>query len=120
VGRVMPRARIVDRRRQNYELLLRRLSGHDGLRPLRPNLPPDCAPYVFPLWVDEPDPGYLELRRRHMPVFRWDRLWPSVPRMSEDHGIRWSHHVLQLACHQDMTEADLEQFIAALLDLYKR
>lgn len=120
VGRVMPRERIVARRRQHYEWLARRLAGHDGLRPLRPHLPADCAPYVFPLWVDEPDPGYVELRRRRMPVFRWDRLWPGVPSLPDDQGRRWSHHVLQLACHQDMSEADLDAFVQALLDLYKR
>lgn len=120
VGRLMPRERIVARRRQHYELLARRLSGHAGLRPLRPHLPADCAPYVFPLWVDEPDPGYVELRRRRMPVFRWDRLWPGVPALPGDHGMRWSHHVLQLACHQDLSESDLDNFVAALLDLYKR
>ncbi len=117
LGRVMPRERIVARRRQHYERLARGLSGHTGLRPLRPHLPADCAPYVFPLWVDQPDPGYVDLRRR-MPVFRWDRMWPEVPSLPGDHGRRWSHHVLQLACHQDMSDADIDNFVAALVDLY--
>lgn len=118
VSRSMPRARIVQARRSNYELLARRLAGQRGLQPLRPVLPPDCAPYVFPLWVDTPDPGYAELRRLHMPVFRWDRVWPDMPALPGDAGPAWSHHVLQLACHQDLSEADLDSFIAALLRLY--
>ena len=86
VARWLPRARIVERRRQRYQELSQRLAGLQGLRPLVPQLPADCAPYVFPLWVDQPDPGYAELRRRRMPVFRWDRLWPGTPELPDDQG----------------------------------
>jgi perosamine synthetase len=118
LGNAVPRARIVERRRAHYAWLAQRLAGHQGLRPLLPDLPPDCAPYVFPLWVDTPDPGYAELRQLRMPVFRWDRLWPGVPALPGDHGPRWSHHVLQLACHQDLQADDMERFARALLRLY--
>ena len=118
VARTLPRQRIVDRRRANYADMAQRLAGHVGLRPLLPELPPDCAPYVFPLWVNCPDPGYAELRRLRMPVFRWNRLWPSVGVLPGDHGLEWSHHVLQLACHQDLSRRDLDDFIRTLLALY--
>ena len=114
-----PRERIVSKRRERYQQDLHLLSNHTGLRPLIPELPAQCAPYVFPLWVDKPDPGYAELRSRRMPVSRWDWLWPGVPSLSADHGVPWSSHVLQLACHQDLTEADVETFAQVLLDLYK-
>lgn len=122
VGRWMatsiPRGRIVDMRRQRYRQLAQQLSGHQGLRPLMPELSHECAPYVFPLWVDAPDPGYGQLRALRMPVSRWDWLWPSVPRIDGDQGVIWSHHVLQLACHQDISDADLSRFVEVLLDLY--
>jgi hypothetical protein len=114
----LPRERIVSRRRAHYAWLARALAGQEGLRPLMPELPADCAPYVFPLSVDRPDPGYLELRRLGMAVFRWDRLWPGVPRISGDHGCLWSHHVIQLACHQDLDRAQLEMTVSALRRLY--
>jgi hypothetical protein len=118
VAQTLPRHRIVQRRRRHFERMLAVLGGRQGVRPLVAQLPPDCAPYVFPLWVDAPDPGYAELRRLAMPVFRWDRLWPGVPVLPGDHGVQWSHHVLQLACHQDLTDAQLERFSAELLRLY--
>ncbi len=114
----IPRSRIVATRRARYEQLSRRLSGHVGLYPLIPELPPHCAPYVFPLWVAQPDPGYATLRSLRMPVFRWDRRWPTVPQIEGDHGVQWSHHVLQLACHQDLSDADLDAFVQLLLTLY--
>ncbi len=118
VARALPLSRIVLRRQARYAELARRLAGRPGLRPLLPVLPADSAPYVFPLWVDRPDPGYAELRRLQMPVFRWDRLWPGMPELPGDHGARWSHHVLQLACHQDLSDAELDELVETVLRLY--
>lgn len=113
-----PRARIVDKRRDNYQFFTHALSGMAGMHPLLPTLPDHCAPYVFPLWVDQPDPGYAELRRLSFPVSRWDRLWPTVARIDGDLGTTWSHHVLQLACHQDLTTGELQRMVATLKQIY--
>lgn len=113
-----PRERIVSRRREHYIFFARELSGLAGLHPLRLSLPADCAPYVFPLWVDDPDPGYAELRRLAFPVSRWDWLWPTVSNIEDDSGIKWSHHVLQLACHQDLTPDELQQMVDTLKRIY--
>lgn len=118
LARYLPRERIVLRRRARYLQLAQRLSGVAGMRPLQPLLPEDCAPYVFPLWVDRPDPGYAALRALGIPVFRWDRLWTGTPRIAGDHGLQWSHHVLQLACHQDFSDGEFERYISALLGQY--
>lgn len=118
----LPRRRIVDRRRQNFEWLVQALGGRHEWRPLFDTLPPDCAPYVFPLWVERPDPGYSQLRRLRMPVFRWDRLWPGTRSVLADapldQGLRWSHHVLQLACHQDLNTDDLTRLVTTVQQLF--
>ena len=115
-----PRARIVDRRRANYQFFAHVFSGVPGMHSLLPRLPDHCAPYVFPIWVDHPDPGYAELRRLEFPVSRWDRLWPTVAHIDGDFGISWSHHVLQLACHQDLTANELRSMIVTLKKIYAR
>ncbi|UXH80152.1 DegT/DnrJ/EryC1/StrS family aminotransferase [Roseateles amylovorans] len=114
----VPRQRIVEARRRHYEVLLQAFQGDAGFHPLLPHLPADSAPYVFPLWVRTPDPGYLEMRRLGVPVSRWDRLWPGVPALPGDTGVAWSHHVLQLACHQDLTDADLRGIVAQVRRLF--
>jgi perosamine synthetase len=116
----LPRERIVTRRRAHYQAYARAFSGMPGLHPLRAELPAQCAPYVFPLWVDEPDPSYLTLRQQGVPLSRWNWLWPGMPHDPQDHGIRWSHHVLQLPCHQDLSNAEREQLQACLLTSYAR
>ena len=114
----LPRERIVSQRRKNYVFFAQALCGVSGIRPLHPTLPKNCAPYVFPLWVDQPDPGYAELRRLEFPMSRWDRLWPGVPTIEDDSGIKWSRHVLQLACHQDLTPDELKQMVKTLKQVY--
>ena len=100
----LPRERIVARRRIHYELLYRSAQNLRGGRPLMGALPAQAAPYVMPLWVDDPEPVYAALRAAGCAVFRWDRVWPGVPDFHDDHGARWRTHVLQLLCHQDLTE----------------
>lgn len=103
----LPRERIVARRRAHYETLYRGTQQLRGARPLFGPLPAQAAPYVMPLWVDEPEPVYAALRAAGCAVFRWDRVWPGVPAFHDDHGARWRSHVLQMLCHQDLDDAML-------------
>ena len=112
--------RNVQRRREHYQALTHATSGRRRIRPLLPALPPDAAPYVFPLWVDQPDPGYAELRALKAPVSRWDDLWPSTPAIEGDYGASWSHHVLQLACHQDMRDDERTWLVETLIRTYEK
>lgn len=118
VAQVAPRERIVAGRRAQYTFFAAAFAGAAEFHPLMPALPNDCAPYVFPLWVNDPDPGYFELRRRGLPVSRWDRLWPGVPSIEGDHGRAWSHHILQLACHQDLTPDELGRMVSLVKSVY--
>ena len=112
----LPRARIVARRRAHYDTLYRLTHNLPGARPLFGALPPDAAPYVMPLWVDEPEPVYAALRAAGCAVFRWDRVWPGVPTFHDDHGALWRTHVLQLLCHQDLDDAMLARTCAVLTE----
>jgi hypothetical protein len=114
VARRLPRQRIVAQRRANHAQIVAGLADLTDVRPLLPELTPGSAPYVIPLWAREPDPGYQALRAERIPVFRWDRLWPDVPDLPGDAGKGWSHHVIQLACHQDLQPHDLRRMLRAV------
>jgi perosamine synthetase len=120
LSQMSPRERNVECRRRNYALLSKLFPANAELRPLFPDLSDNSAPYVFPLWVQNPDPGYAQLRAMQFPVSRWDRLWPGVPVMTSDAGIGWSHHVLQLACHQDLQEDDIRRMAEVLTALFRQ
>jgi perosamine synthetase len=117
---VLPRGRIIARRQQNYACYSRHFDSVAGARPLFA-LPKDSAsqiaPYVFPLWVDDADRIYEQLRAQELPVFRWDRIWPGTPQLDGDVGPLWSRHVLQLLCHQDLDLADIERTSRAVSSL---
>ncbi|MDR7272404.1 dTDP-4-amino-4,6-dideoxygalactose transaminase [Pelomonas saccharophila] len=113
------RGRVIARRQQHYRAMAQALAHQAGMRPLFPALSEHSAPYVFPLWVDDPDPAYQALRTLGVPVSRWDWLWPGVPDLAGDQGKIWSRHVLQLHCHQDMSDEDRNWVINALLTYRK-
>ncbi|GAA5180445.1 hypothetical protein GCM10025771_24960 [Niveibacterium umoris] len=107
--------RIVAKRQANFNWLAARLSTLSGARPLVRQAGDESAPYVFPLWVDEPERVYQSVRTSGVPVFRWDDRWPGTPRWPGDAGEAWSHHVFQIGCHQDLRPQDLE-WIAGTLE----
>ena len=106
--------RIASARRRNYLRFAEAFAHAPSLRPLFPALPAGAAPYVFPLRVDVPEPLYQRVRARGVPLYRWDILWPETPALAADAGRDWSTHVFQLACHQDMSEADVDAVAAAI------
>lgn len=110
-------------RRLNFDTYAQCLRGVRGafvLAGTGPNgagWPEAVAPYVFPLWVDNADDVYARVRKLRLPVFRWDRLWPGTPALPGDRSIRWSRHVLQLLCHQDLSRTDVERVSHSLRQL---
>jgi dTDP-4-amino-4,6-dideoxygalactose transaminase len=105
---------IVQARRTNYTALANGLLGAAGARLLSPQLPTAAAPYVCPLWVDDParaDLVYAQLRQAGLPVFRWDQIWPGTPVAEHDTGPRWSRQVIQLLCHQSLGAADTARMV---------
>lgn len=114
---VLPRGRIIALRERNFRQYAQHFTGVRGARPLFALPNTVTAPYVYPLWVDDAQRVYRQLTAQQMPVFRWDRIWPGVPRMAGDVGPEWSHHVLQLLCHQDLCPKDVDCIASAVLRL---
>jgi perosamine synthetase len=117
---ILPRGRIILQRQINFARYATHFSNVPGARPLFPiyeDSVASAAPYVYPLWVDDPDSIYQALRAMKLPVFRWDRIWPKTPSLRGDIGPLWSHHVLQLLCHQDLNTADVDHTAQAVLHL---
>lgn len=108
IGQLLPRGRIIAQRARNFGRFAQLLTDLPGGHPLCDLPTQPTAPYVFPFWVDDADRVYHQLRAEGVPVFRWDRLWPGTPPLAHDVGADWSHHVLQLLCHQDLSAQDIE------------
>jgi hypothetical protein len=107
--------RITAQRRENYRCLSGLIPNEHGVTPLFPDLPQGAVPYVFPLWLQEPDAVYSRLRERAFPVLRWDRYWPGAIDASHDVGRNWGHHLVQILCHQDLTSEDMRLIASGVL-----
>lgn len=114
--RALPRRRIVHLRRKIFDSLAAELRDLPGSRALVSERPPSAAPYAFPLWVAEADKSYNLLRHQGWPIFRWDQTWPGAAEVPGDAGVGWRRHVLQILCHQDISDLQAAQMALAVRD----
>lgn len=103
----LPVARIIARRRCNYERLDAALRDLPSARPLFDRLPAGVVPYVFPLLVDRPERVFRRLKTDAVPLFRWERLWSDDAARVDPLSARYATEIFQLPCHQELTDDDL-------------
>lgn len=94
-------ARIVTRRRAHYRQLEQALAGLPGCRPLFAQLPEGACPWMFPLWVEQPQAVFARLLAAGVPVTRFAQsLWPGVDEQVCANSVALSRQVLAFPCHQ--------------------
>ena len=103
-------AEIARRRRDNYHRWIEATTNLPHCRPLFPELPEGCIPYMFPLYIDEPEPQFQWLKRLGMPIWRWDSIVASDCPTANDYRF----HLLHLPCHQSLEERQLRWMIAVI------
>lgn len=113
--RLAGQERVVTRRRQNYEKLLRALNALPGARPLFPALPANVVPYVFPLIVDEPARIFPILKNAGVPILRFGEfLWQGVDTKTCAVSADYSRRVFQFPCHQELRAAEIDWMITMI------
>lgn len=105
------RQRNVERRRSHFLRMLEAFDGLQGCAAVHKGLPEDVVPYVFPLRVDHPDPLFWNLRRSAAPVLRWEQLAPGVDASIYPVSVDYSRHLIQIPCHQELTDQEVEWMI---------
>jgi dTDP-4-amino-4,6-dideoxygalactose transaminase len=113
------RQRLVENRRRNYLRFVERLSASPDCRVLFPQLPRGAVPYVVPLHVKEADTLFRFLRRARLPAFRWDRYWPATDDSASGAMHDWGNHVIQVACHQDLSTDDVDTIADGILTVVR-
>ena len=108
-------ASIVERRRRHYDQLEVAVAGLSGCRPLYPQLPAGACPWMFPLWVDQPEVVFQRLLAARVPVTRFAQsLWPGVNDSVCANSVALSRHVLAFPCHQGLRADDMAWLVTAL------
>ena len=108
-------ARIVALRRKHYLHLQQALAGLPGCRPLYALLPALACPWMFPLWVDDPEPLFERLLAAGVPVTRFAHaLWPGVDASVCANSVALSRSVIAFPCHQELRADELAWMSAAI------
>jgi perosamine synthetase len=97
-------------RRAHYRRWLEGTSSLVGVRPLFPEMSADCAPYMFPLLVERPDPHFFQLKQLGVPIWRWDDV--AVANCAVAASMRL--HLLHLPCHQSLSDRQLAWMISSV------
>lgn len=95
---------LIARRREHYQQWLHAVADLQHARPLYPELPDACVPYMFPLEIDMPDPHFFQLKQAGLPIWRWDDM--AVTQCAT--ANRYRLHLLHLPCHQDLNSAQMD------------
>lgn len=109
--------RLVERRRANYRTFMRLSAGIPGVRPLYRDLPEGVVPHVFPVIVERLDRVFALLEDAGVPMQRFGQfLWPEVSESTC--AVTWdlSRRCVQFACHEDLSERDIEWIVDRLRD----
>lgn len=111
--RLVSRRRMGALRRRHYLKLQQALGQLPGCQPLHASLPDGVYPWVFPLRVEQPQALFRSLKARGVPVVRFGEfLWPGVDASVCANSVTLSRQVLQLPCHQELREQELDWMIA--------
>ncbi|WP_126445746.1 DegT/DnrJ/EryC1/StrS family aminotransferase [Sulfuricystis multivorans] len=103
-------AAIASSRRKNYRRWTTATMNLPYCRPLYPELPDDCIPYMFPLLIEHPETHFYWLKRLGVPIWRWDSMAASTCPTATHYRL----HLLHLPCHQSLNESKMDWIISAL------
>jgi len=112
IARRAARARIVSRRRRHYRRLTEALTGIRGSRPINTDLPEGVVPYMFPFWIDDLERRFPIFEDRAIPMHRFGQFLSrnvdeSICRVS----VGYARNLLQLPCHQELNDDEIEHII---------
>lgn len=108
--------RLTDLRRQHYQQWANSVAGLPHCHALFPVLPAECVPYMFPLYIDEPEAHFFALKQLGMPIWRWDDMAVSDCPVASDYRL----HLLHLPCHQELSAAQMTWMTTALQNVMQQ
>ncbi len=102
---------VTHRRRGNYQHWAATPRSLAHCRPLAPELPEGCTPYMLPLILAQPAPHFALLKKLGVPIYRWYCIAACTCPAALDYRLR----LLHLPCHQSITPPpQLDWMIAAV------
>lgn len=105
--------RVSTKRRRNYLAIEQVVQELKGVSLLFDTLPDTTVPYVVPVLLDHPMQQHACLRQLGIGALRWEDLAVTECPVSAD----YRHRLVQLPCHQGLSEGDMAAIAKALSHL---
>lgn len=103
---------LAHRRRDTYQKLHAAFARLPNSRPLFEVLPIQIVPWVYPLYVNNPEKHFHNLKNQGVPIWRFGEfLDVDVNEKTCPVSVDYSRHVFQFPCHQSLTDADIDWMI---------
>ncbi|MET0106723.1 MAG: aminotransferase class V-fold PLP-dependent enzyme [Sedimenticola sp.] len=122
--RICSTKHLIEARLQNYRYLSQQFSDSDKYKPLLPVLPDHTVPYVFPLLITDTrinvNDVFYNLRKKGIPLLRWEELWDGVDSRTCDISQNYSQNLIQIPCHQSLSQIELDRMITLVKDRFKK
>lgn len=108
LAKLANRRSIAAARRENWEILRNRLEGSPRLSFPINSLGPQDVPYALAVELREPNRAFPELKRRGVPVYRWESAFSGCEGPECDVSRRFRQSLIQIPCHQSLTKPECE------------
>lgn len=107
--------KIAEARRSNYRRWVEAVAPLPRCQALFPELEENCVPYMFPLYIDHPNPHFYILKHLGVPIWRWDEMAVSACPVAADYRLR----VLHLPCHQALGAGEMAWLTATVAEVMR-
>lgn len=104
--------RVAGRRRARYLQWLQASRRWAGVQPLHAALPEGTVPYMFPLLLQAPQRQFPALKRRAVPLGRWDDMAVSDCPVA----TLYRSALVHLPCHQAIDDAQMDWLLRTVAD----
>lgn len=111
------RSAIAWARRNNWQEMLERLSRSAKLSFPIPELDDRDVPYVLAVEIPEPERVFPELKRRGVPVYRWESAFGASAAEACPVSARFRRTLIQLPCHQGLIPAERDWIADTILSV---
>ena len=108
---------VFEKRRVNYNYLLRALGSLPGITPAFGELSAGLCPWVFPILVNSHENFHLTLRSKGIPATTWGGvIHPQIDLDKFPDAAFLYQNLVLLPVHQDLEEADLRRMVEIFSD----
>lgn len=111
------RSAIAGARRENWQAMRERLSCSAKLCFPVSELGDRAVPYVLAVEIPEPERVFPELKRRGVPVYRWETAFEASAARACPVSARFRRTLIQLPCHQGLTVAERDWIADTILSV---